>query len=372
MKRILYIGGFELPDKNAAAHRVLAIAKALRDSGIEIIFLGVSKTNGEWDVLKTKTEVQGFTSYSVPYPKGKKEWVEYLTSPKSAKALIEEYGTVDGVVCYNYQAVAFNHLRKYCKTKGIKVYSDCTEWYNTEGASIAFKVLKGFDTWYRMTIIQKKLDGLLVISNYLKSYYSSCQNVVVVPPLVDCKEKKWDIPEKELGSSVNFIYAGQPGNKDKIGEIVIAFCKLIKNYDCRLLVVGINKEQFLEANPEVSAENIPNEVVFLGRISHEQSIAYLKGSDCSLIIRDSTRTNNAGFPTKFVEAVTLGVGVIATDISDLKGYSEKAENVVIVEDSLEKTMENFVAGMPKEKKDRKRCDLFDYRKWTKTLETFVK
>lgn len=27
MKRILYIGGFELPDKNAAAHRVLAIAK---------------------------------------------------------------------------------------------------------------------------------------------------------------------------------------------------------------------------------------------------------------------------------------------------------------------------------------------------------
>ena len=62
MKRILYIGGFELPDKNAAAHRVLAIAKALRDGGIEVIFLGVSKSNNERDVLRTKTEVQGFIS----------------------------------------------------------------------------------------------------------------------------------------------------------------------------------------------------------------------------------------------------------------------------------------------------------------------
>lgn len=367
MKRILYIGGFELPDKNAAAHRVLAIAKALRDGGIEVIFFGVSKSNNERDVLRTKTEVQGFISYSVPYPKEKKEWVEYLISPKSAKTLIEEYGSIDGVICYNYQAVAFNHLRKYCKTRGIKIYSDCTEWYNTEGASIAFKVLKGFDTWYRMTIVQKKLDGLLVISNYLKKYYSSCKNVIVVPPLVDCKEQKWDIPEKELGTSVNFVYAGKPGNKDKIGEIVAAFCNLIKNYDCRLLVVGISKEQFLQANPEADAENIPNEIVFLGRVSHAQSIAYLKGSDCSLIIRDSTRTNNAGFPTKFVEAVTLGVGVIATDISDLAVYADKLDNVLLVNGSLYKTMEHFVLTNSKNKNP---SYMFDYREWIDMIDSF--
>lgn len=69
MKKILYIGGFELPDKNAAAHRVLAIAKGLRDSGNEVVFMGVSKDNRETDVLKTKSEVQGFITYSVPYPR---------------------------------------------------------------------------------------------------------------------------------------------------------------------------------------------------------------------------------------------------------------------------------------------------------------
>lgn len=32
MKRILYIGGFDMPDGNAAAQRVLSVAKALRSN----------------------------------------------------------------------------------------------------------------------------------------------------------------------------------------------------------------------------------------------------------------------------------------------------------------------------------------------------
>lgn len=41
---IIYVGGFELPDKNAAAQRVLSIAKILRELGYDVIFLGVDKT----------------------------------------------------------------------------------------------------------------------------------------------------------------------------------------------------------------------------------------------------------------------------------------------------------------------------------------
>ena len=67
----------------------------------------------------------------------------------------------------------------------------------------------------------------------------------------------------------------------------------------------------------------------------------------------------------------MGVGVIATDISDLRQYSEKAQNVVIVEGSLEKAMEKYVAGMSGKKKNRVLCDLFDYRKWTKTIGAFI-
>lgn len=35
---ILYVGGFELPDKNAAAHRVLSNAKIFRELGYNVFF----------------------------------------------------------------------------------------------------------------------------------------------------------------------------------------------------------------------------------------------------------------------------------------------------------------------------------------------
>ena len=41
--KVLYIGGFELPDKNAAAHRVISNAFLLRELGYEVSFIGISE-----------------------------------------------------------------------------------------------------------------------------------------------------------------------------------------------------------------------------------------------------------------------------------------------------------------------------------------
>ena len=45
-KTIIYIGGFELPDKNAAAHRVISNGKLLRDIGYNVHFMGISNERG--------------------------------------------------------------------------------------------------------------------------------------------------------------------------------------------------------------------------------------------------------------------------------------------------------------------------------------
>jgi len=68
-KTIVYIGGFELPDKNAAAHRVINNSKAFRELGYKVVFIDASKDNNtSIDILKTKKEYFGFDTYSVPYP----------------------------------------------------------------------------------------------------------------------------------------------------------------------------------------------------------------------------------------------------------------------------------------------------------------
>lgn len=363
-KTLLYIGGFELPDKNAAAHRVLAISKALRDIGFNVILVGVTKSSKYKSILDSKKNVQGFVSYEILYPKGKKEWIKYLTSTNEIKQIISSFPKIDGIICYNYQAVAFEKLRLLCKRKGIKIYADCTEWYNTEGASPLFKLLKGFDTWFRMRVIQKKLDGLILISEYLKNYYKNCKNVIIIPPLVDITEEKWYLKPERLADGINFVYTGKPGNKDKIAYIIEETREAMKRHLCNIWIIGITEKEFLEMNPNFKKNEIAEDVHFLGRVSHQKSLSYVKGADCSLIIRDSNRTNNAGFPTKFVESVTLGTDVIATDISDLKNYSNKIKSMYIADEDLKEAIMQYINRYgKKDKKEKRICELFDFRKW---------
>ena len=61
MCRILYIGRFELPDKEATANRVVANAKLLREMGYEVVLAGWSEeaSSSEW----IKKEFFGFECY---------------------------------------------------------------------------------------------------------------------------------------------------------------------------------------------------------------------------------------------------------------------------------------------------------------------
>ncbi|MBQ7794638.1 MAG: hypothetical protein IJ366_09020, partial [Clostridia bacterium] len=169
---ILYIGGFELPDKNAAAHRVIANAKIFQRLGYNVVFVGVGREEiSGVDVLETFETVQGFDSYRILYPTSSSDWIRYLTDISAVKTVCEKYGDVKMIVCYNYQAAAMARLLRYCRKNGIKLTADVTEWYGTEKQSLLFKIIKGSDTFFRMRVLQKKLDGLIVISDYLESYY---------------------------------------------------------------------------------------------------------------------------------------------------------------------------------------------------------
>ena len=113
---ILYIGGFELPDKNAAAHRVLSNAKIFRKLGKKVVFIGVDKSlDAEVDVIETCTEVQGFESYAVPYPNGSKKWIKYLTEINDYVKICNVLGNVEMIIMYNFQAIAMKKLMKYCR-----------------------------------------------------------------------------------------------------------------------------------------------------------------------------------------------------------------------------------------------------------------
>lgn len=368
---ILYIGGFELPDKNAAAHRVLSNAKIFRKLGKEVVFVGIDKSlSVSSNILNTQSMIQGFKTFSVPYPKTIRNWIKYLTDIGDYIKICKKFKNIEMIILYNFQSIAMRKLMFYCKKNKIKCCSDITEWRSTKGEKLIYRVFKGSDTWYRMHILHKKLDGLIVISRFLENYYKECKNVVYVPALVDLKEEKWKGSYKKSEDEIRLVYAGNPGRKDRLDKLVEA----LDNVKCKYVldVIGISLEQYLEYYPKhIRLLNRNKSIVFHGRISHLKTIEFIKKANYSCFFRENDRVSRAGFPTKFVESISCGTPVITNKSSDLEEYLINGINGYWLEKDNDNFFQSFFCKLKDiscmEKVD---CYYFDYRRYISNFKNF--
>ncbi|GAB6091111.1 glycosyltransferase [Spirochaeta dissipatitropha] len=382
-KIILYIGGFELPDKNAAAHRVLNNSKVFQDLGYSVVLFGVNKQALLSSQIKLSNRVMNFETWTRSYPKSFFEWLRYLTTIKFMNFFTNKYTNIEIIIAYNFPSVALSFLNKFCKKNNIKLIADCTEWYSTKNQNIIYKLLKGFDSFYRMRIVHKKIDGLIVISKYLEKYYSKCNNLIRIPPLVDLNDNKWkhnlDL-NKEFqikDDGLVFVYAGNPGvNKDDIKILIHAFFKLYK-FNFYLVIIGVEKEHFLNKNPTIIDElNYLHEKVFFpGQLLHQECISWLKFADYSIFFRERSRVTLAGFPTKFVESITCSTPVITSDSSDLKEYlSDSAYGLLSPDytiDSLTDLLESVLNNSSDINTNYINNNLFHYTNYISKFENFL-
>lgn len=365
---ILYIGGFELPDKNAAAHRVLSNAKILRELGRKVVFIGVDKSlDIKCDILKTRSEVQGFECYAVPYPKGNRNWVKYLTSIKNYIEVCNTIGNVEMIILYNFQAIAMRRLMNYCKRNSIKCCADITEWRSAKGESLGYRILKDIDTWYRMRFLHKRMDGLIVISRYLERYYEKCKNVVNIPVLVDCMEEKWKNPYEKSMDQLRLVYAGNPGRKDRLDKLIEALDGINRKY--RLDIIGITEEQYIKYYPK-HKKLIGNEnICFHGRLSHLDALDFVKKANYSCFLREDDRVSKAGFPTKFVEAISSGTPVVTNKTSNLTDFVSEGMNAILLDSFSEEEMKAIIANIPYTMDVEK--DKFNYRNYVSKMKKIL-
>ncbi len=362
MKSILYIGGFEMPDKNAAAQRVMSIAKALREAGYEILFYGITATGDFRGV------VDGFHYEAYPHPNGTIAWIKYALG-KGIKDYIRQKNP-DYVFLYNYPAFAQERVISYCKMNGIRTIGDITEWYRP------INLPKRIDTWYRMVVGNKKLDGIITISRYLSEYYKS-STIVQLPPLVDKREEKWQIKPVERGNDkIRLVYIGTGSIKDMLDKIIKGILT-VGAEKFHLDVIGITQEQY-NLIYQQALDVFDLNVNFHGRLPHRQALEYLLGADFQIFFRDYIRANNAGFPTKFVESMSAGIPVITNRISNIDDYLVDGENGFMIEKLDDKELTDVLAKVSDLTRNdidnlKSRClfDAFDYRKYIEPLKMFM-
>ncbi len=378
MKTIIYVGGFELPDKNAAAHRVLNNAKCLRALGCRVVFLGISHTEKE----TSEQEYDGFRCVSVPYPQGLGQWLGYLTDCTALKKLIGEEKP-DGVIFYNYQAAALAKALRYCKKRHILTVADVTEWYLAEGNPI-FRLIKTADTSLRMKRYHKRADGVIAISAYLEEYYRKDMGdrVVRIPPLIDKDEPKWaDVPRgRRNDDRIRLIYAGSTTDiKDNIAVVLEGVFPYRDKVS--LTVVGTSEADLGAYLREKGKEHLLGDYLeALGRLPHTECLKKIGESDFQIFIREDNLVTRAGFPTKLGESFACGTPVITNPSSNVADYMADGQTGYLVDgtdaDAVRAVMQRVSRLTAEEilamKEHCREIGAFEYGTYIHVLDAFFK
>lgn len=346
MKTIVYFGNVLYPDLDAASHRTIGNAKALRELGYQVILIGTRKSETR-SILDTKESFAGFDIYYFADPQTGKQWKSYLFGLEPLKIVLSALSNVTAVVLYNHPSISTKNTINYCHKRNIKVFADCTEWFDPQGISV-HNVVKKLDTWYRMRVVNAKLDGVIAISSFLQEYYNKkgCKTICV-PPLIDLTDSKWEktdtICSEDEDNTIKLCYVGNPGagEKDKLSYILAALKRVSSkapNLRFRISIVGMTAQQYMDVfKTDVSEYSFAK---FLGRKPNREALMIVKWSDFSIFLRDTNLVCTAGFPTKFSESIACGTPVLTNLSSDIGNYLVVGKNGYIMDISSKEKLDN--------------------------------
>ena len=344
-KNLVYIGNFSFPKNNSAGIRVLNNGYLFRSIGYNTHFIGLSKTTPNKENLELSHAVyDGFNHYAFAYPKKSTEWMFFKNQLKQSIDLIKKINP-EIVVAYgsisNSLFVFFLH--KWCRSKNIKFVNDCVDWLSGGSGGFLFRVGKHIDTELHKRYINSLGDGAITVSSFLSTYYSKkgC-NTLILPPLWHQTKNTEISQDRKKGKPIKIIYAGYPfpvGRKiknksffkDRL-DLSIEILSSLVDIDYIFNIFGISRYDYLKTIPEHAEllENNKNKIIFHGAVENRVIIKEISDSDYFILLRDSNKMTNAGFPSKIVEAVSLGTSVITTNTSDLSSYIKSEENGHII------------------------------------------
>ena len=364
---ILYMGNFELPDKNAAAHRVMNNSKIFRELGYNVAFLGTVRDERFDGIRRSDYDKNIFEE---AYPVGTKQWVKHIFDTTNILALAKLYDDVRLVIVYNTPFATFKAVKKAFSKEGIKVAYDCTEWNSFAEGSLPKRLYKKFDETQIRNRLHKKCDDIIVISKLMESKYNSA-NLLRLPPLVDLDDPIWHQEITKNADVFEFCFAaGSISNKEKLDIVVSAFSKL-DDKKIRFKIVGITKEEYLLAYP-LHKDIVENDlrITFTGMMTHEDAVKSVLMCDCYIFIRESNTRNEAGFPTKFAESFTCGVPIISTNVSDIKDFAD--EKVCLLAGVCEQTIVEAMKEAS-DKFENNGClrNSFDYRQYLLATKSWL-
>lgn len=375
---------YKYPDGDAGSIRQHALAKLYRCLDFKVFIIGMGDgTFGE------KCIYDSIEYVSFRYKKSILSRIKNILFYKSNICkFIEKQSTESRYNCFHVVDAPLNALiwiKKYAKNNGINLIHDSVEWYSPEQF-----VLRQLSPSYLMKeftnrlLINRKFK-VIAISKYLENFFVNRGiNAVRIPAILDVQNLPCS--KNILPNKIKLVYAGSPGKKDYIREIILGLLKFeTKDLNkIELQIIGINKEQFLKCtglSKEV-LNNLGESLILSGRLSHNKVLKSLECADFTVLLRPQhLRYAKAGFPTKIVESLSSATPVLCNLTSDLNDYIIDNVNGIVVEGCTDTAFYNSlrrVLNLTYEKRvsmqyhARETAEkYFDYRQHKRQLERFL-
>jgi len=170
-----------------------------------------------------------------------------------------------------------------------------------------------------------KANVIQAISVYLSDWAKEMGflgKIEIIPNAVDTKKFSKEFSKNELnelkqklGKKENDIFiitTSRLVRKNAIDDVIKSLKYLSTNI--KFIILGVGPDLLDLKNLSV-VENVENRVMFVGQVEHDEIPKYLKVSD--IFIRPSL---SEGFGNSFIEAMSSGVPVIATQVGGITDF----------------------------------------------------
>lgn len=385
-RTVIYVGPFSFPSGGAAARRILGVAKSMQASGFEVkVACGQMSKSGQCSEWFEGIEVFSLDERTAEHLPRALKHLAYLTMGRKTIAWLNSLERKPHtVVLYSGYSPYLFHLLPWARRHGVRLVFDAVEWYDP-GSLMGWLSPYQLNIELAMRSLLPRTGRVISISDYLHRYYlkRGCESVVM-PPTLDVSSIPVRTQGRDTQRPLELVYAGSPGRKDLLNNILEAVLRLRRRgYDLHLSVAGIRAEdakRYAAVRSRPAAE-VSAGVAFKGILNHDASMSLVRQADFSLLLRHEARYSRAGFPTKFVESMTVGTPVIANLTSDLHRYLKEADTGFIcigpAPEDLEMALIRALAITSEQHTTmRERCrtvaaESFDYRAFVMSLSQFL-
>lgn len=336
MQTIIYIGGFELPDRNAAAQRVRNNGGILRALGYRVVLVGVSRLRPyDRKVYPADAGDSDVEAWETGYPASKSDWFDTIRADWPMRQLIGngalEATDIAAIICYNYPAIAQAKLAQLARDCGALALADCTEWYATRRWTSVANIAKNVDVAARMYWINRRMDGIITTSPYMSRHYgANGMPIVEIPTLIEDMSGSGAAALRESSPLPLFAVASGFAEDTRAQDIHDRIDWILELLDTVvddvppfvLRIAGVDRERYLSVFPDHAAmiARLGERVDFLGRIPRSRLLERLEQAAFAFVLRNESRVTLAGFPSKYSEAVSFGTPVIINRIPSVEPY----------------------------------------------------